>query len=239
MAGENRAGVIALGITSGVLAVIAVGLLVATLVLGWMYVRQDSDGFLESRTVDLSTDGYAIASEELQFEEVPVGWLPANLVGTFRVEAESSSAAVFIGLGPSSEVDDYLEGVGHSRVTSLGTFFGVDYQELEGGPAEDPDLQDFWIATAQGTGTRQVEWEAEAGDWTIVVMNADASSGVDTAVSVALDNRWLPLAFLMTGLIFLLTGLGAMLTGVAAFRRSRRRTTTPAVDQSELTEVAG
>jgi hypothetical protein len=69
----------------------------------------------------------------------------------------------------------------------------------------------------------------------MVVMNADASSGVDAAVSVALDNRWLPLAVLMTGLLFLLTGVGATLTGLAAFRKSNRQTT-GIVDQPEFTD---
>ncbi|HXV71230.1 MAG TPA: hypothetical protein VEB69_07470 [Acidimicrobiia bacterium] len=238
MAKEHRASSIALGVTSGVLAVIACGLLLATVALVWLYVQQGPDGFLESRNVDLSTSGYAIVSEELQFEGAPAGWLPADLIGMFRVEAESSSASVFLGLGPSSEVDEYLDGVDYSRVSGLGPFSGVDYQEFDGGPAEDPNAQDFWAATAQGPGAQQIEWEAESGDWTILVMNEDASSGVNTALSVAIANRWLPLAALVTGLIFLVTGVGATLTGLAAFRRARQQTTAT-VDKPELSDVAG
>jgi hypothetical protein len=233
----HSVGRIVLGVTSGVLAVIAAGLLIATLALGWMYLQQDSDGYLESRTVDLSTSGYAIASEGLEFEEVPVAWLPAGLIGTFRVEAESSSEPVFIGLAPSPEVDEYLDGVDHSRVSGLGVLSRLDKQELGGGPAKDPGAQAFWMATAHGPGPQRIEWEAEPGDWTMVVMNADASSGVDAAVSVALDNRWLPLAVLMTGLLFLLTGVGATLTGLAALRQSKQQTTAT-VDQPEFTDVA-
>jgi hypothetical protein len=164
MAVEHRVGRTVLGVTSGVLAVMAAGLLIATLALGWMYLQRGSDGFLESRTVDLSTSGYAIASEGLEFEEVPVAWLPADLIGTFRVQAESSSEPVFIGLAPSSEVDEYLDGVDHSRVSSLRALSRLDNQEVGGGPAEDPGAQDFWMATAHGLGPQQIEWEAEAGD---------------------------------------------------------------------------
>ena len=39
-----------------------------------------------------------------------------------------------------------------------------------------PAAQTFWAATS--TGGRQLEWKAREGEWTVVVMNADATPGV-------------------------------------------------------------
>lgn len=224
MSVASRTRKIALGTTSAVLAVITAGLVVAIVAMVWLYAQRDSDGFLESRTVSLSTNGYAIASHELDFEGVPDEWLPANLVGTFRVEAESATEPVFIGVAPSSKVDDYLDGVAHSRVSDIGTFSSVDYDEVEGGEAaEDPDVQDFWTRTAQGEGKQQIEWEAESGEWTILVMNADASEGVRVAASMAIKNAWLSLVILVMAIVALFTGGIAVVTGIKAFRQSRRQ----------------
>lgn len=230
---------VALGTTSAVLAVITAGLVVAIVAMTWLYAQRDSDGFVESRTVTLTTDGYAIASEELDFEGVPDEWLPANLVGTFRVEAESATEPVFIGVAPSSSIDDYLDGVAHSRVSSIGTLSRLDYREVEGRrSAEDPDAQDFWTTTARGEGKQQIEWEAESGEWTIVVMNADASEGVEVAASLAINNAWLSLAILLVGVVTLFIGGLALLTGIKAFRSSNRHPV-ETVDNPELTRVAG
>lgn len=219
MTARNNATRVVLGTTSAVLAVIAAGLLAAAAAMVWLYIQRDSDGSLESRTVTLSTEGYAIASEELDFEGVPGDWLPANLIGTFRVEAESSSDAVFIGAGPSSEVDKYLEGVAHTRVANIGPFTTVDYHDVEGSEAaEDPDAQDFWTTTAVGKGVQQIEWEAEAGEWTIVMMNADASEDVEVRASMAIGNAWIPLATLVITVLALLTTGIAVMIGMAALR---------------------
>lgn len=235
---ERRAGTIALGISSVVLAVITAGLLIATAAMTWLYVQRDSDGFLESRRVILSTDRYAIASDELEFEGVPDEWLPANLIGTFRVEAQSSTEPVFIGVAPSSDVDEFLDGVAHTRVSGIGSFFRVDYEEVDGaGAPDDPAAQDFWVTKAQGQGNQRIEWEAESGEWTIVLMNADASGGMEVATSMAIDNRWLPLAIVLTGIIALFTGGVALVTGRAAVRRSRRQKT-ETVDTPELSGIA-
>src|SRR5262249_12981155 len=42
-----------------------------------------------------------------------------------------------------------------------------------------PDQQTFWVAKASGSGTQTVDWSIEPGTWAVVIMNADASPGVD------------------------------------------------------------
>ncbi|HEU4319573.1 MAG TPA: hypothetical protein VFS66_05790 [Acidimicrobiia bacterium] len=218
---RDNARKVVLGTTSAVLAVIAAGLLAAAVAMVWLYIQRDSDGFLESRTVTLSTEGYAIASEELDFDGVPGDWLPANLIGTFRVEA-SSSDEVFIGAGPSTEVDEYLDGVPHTLVANIGPFTTVHYHDVQGfEAAEVPGAQDFWTTTASGESLQQIEWEAEPGEWTIVMMNADASEDVQVRASMAISNPWIPLATAVITVLALLTTAIAVITGMAAFRGPR------------------
>jgi hypothetical protein len=45
-----------------------------------------------------------------------------------------------------------------------------------------PGEQRIWAASVQGAGTQTLEWDVEDGDWSLVVMNADGSRGVDAEV---------------------------------------------------------
>ncbi len=62
--------------------------------------------------------------------------------------------------------------------------FEASYREHggDGRPAPPAD-QDFWAASAHGPGTQTVAWDLDDGDWSIVVMNADGSRGIDTNIS--------------------------------------------------------
>jgi hypothetical protein len=64
--------------------------------------------------------------------------------------------------------------------------FHASYRDHGGDrrPARPAD-QHFWAASAHGSGTQTVAWDLEDGDWSIVVMNADGSRGVDTDISAA------------------------------------------------------
>ena len=66
--------------------------------------------------------------------------------------------------------------------------FHASYRDRDQGGELRPALpadQDFWAASAHGAGTQTVAWDLEDGDWSIVVMNADGSRGVDTDISAA------------------------------------------------------
>ena len=52
-----------------------------------------------------------------------------------------------------------------------------------------PGAQRFWAASAQGGGTQALTWDVEDGDWSVVVMNADGSPGVDAGVSAGASAR--------------------------------------------------
>ena len=158
-------------------------------------------GYLTSDNVQVSSTGHAVTIEEIDLDGLDGDWL----LGTARVRATAAQgSSVFIGVAPTNDVSDYLDGVAHSTVTELDD---TEYAEHPGGaPSEAPADSDIWEAQASGPGTQSLTWEPEDGDWTMVVMNQDGSAGVDVTADVGATVpvlpravRWLLLASLLSG----------------------------------------
>jgi hypothetical protein len=110
-------------------------------------------------------------------------------LGNVRLAVESSAGKpVFVGIARTSDVSNYLHGTSYTSVTDVDYLpFHASYRDRDHGgerPARPAD-QDFWAAAAHGSGTQTLAWDLEDGDWSIVVMNADGSRGVDTDISAA------------------------------------------------------
>ena len=84
-----------------------------------------------------------------------------------------------------------------------------------------PEHAGIWTASNQGAGTQTVDWEIEDGDWSVVVMNADGSLGVDADISAGADVPFLNelgWTALGSGSFALVLGIGLV---VLAVRRPR------------------
>ena len=46
-----------------------------------------------------------------------------------------------------------------------------------------PTTEPIWVAWASGSGEQTLDWTIEPGEWAVVIMNADGSTGVSTDVS--------------------------------------------------------
>ena len=116
----------------------------------------------------------------------------------------------------------YLDGVAQARIDDVEVDpFRVEYDFTDGADqAEPPGEQDFWVA--QGTDDQPLEWELEGGDWVVVVMNADGSSGVSVDAAVAAKVDWLlPLALglLIGGFVFVVVGSLLLVFGAIGLSR--------------------
>jgi hypothetical protein len=138
------------------------------------HTQRDSAGYLMSNTRTYATTTHAITSDSFRvYGTGPV----RDVVGTVRVRVQSSSP-VFIGIGPTADVDRYLAGTGHAVARQFDAGSG-DFRTYSGGPpATRPAQQTFWAAATTGTGTRTITWRPSSGHWRLVAMNSDGSSGV-------------------------------------------------------------
>ncbi len=150
-------------------------------------LQKDDAGYLATDSHRFATDRSAIASEAMDFDAKVTDF---DGYGKVRLQAESNAGEpVFVGIASAEDADEYLAGTDHARVSELDYMpFDADYDEHKAarGPAA-PAAQDIWKASSQGDGKQTVTWDAEHGDWTVVVMNADGSPRVDADVSAGAD----------------------------------------------------
>jgi hypothetical protein len=99
-----------------------------------------------------------------------------------------------------------------------------------------PAGQEFWVASATGAGRQALTWDIQAGDWDVVVMNADASRGVTVDATAGIKTGLLlPIGIgLLAG--GLATGGGAAVLIVVALKKEEGgpAAARPAQDQAPL-----
>jgi hypothetical protein len=216
-------GKIALLVTGVVLAFIGFALAAGGGAMLWAHSTQrDAEGYVTSPRYQFQTEGYALTAEQIHLGAVPRGERVPG-IGRFavRLDVESSGARpVFVGVAREADVDVYLQGVAHSEITRLDAPGGGASYRTEPGTATPapPTEQDFWEASAEGTGPQRLTWRTEPGAWAVVVMNSDATPGVAVDASAAAQAGFLlPLAvgLLIAGL-FLLAAATVLIVAATA-----------------------
>ena len=176
-----KAGKVAL-ITTGSLA----GMLAAALLGGavWLFnLNTDPVGYVVTDTNPVATASYALAANDVDVND-DFGWL-LDRGPKLRVRSESDKP-LFIGIARSEDVEHYLAGVAHEGVTELDLDPLALTTERRAGAAAPavPASQAFWAASVEGTGLQTLEWDGGYEQWSVVIMNADASPGVDADLSL-------------------------------------------------------
>jgi hypothetical protein len=183
--------------------------------------QRDDEGFVMSATETYSTSTYALVSDVITIDGPGVEWdkLLDDLVGDVKVRSVSDEA-VFVGIGPTDEVTEYLRGVRYEQVGDLAEPSGTVVPGRDR-PA-DPAAQDFWVASSTGAGEQTLRWNVQDGDWRAVVMTDDGSRPVEAELAIGAE-----VPDLLGISLGLLAGGGVLLAlaGVAlvvAVRGSRR-----------------
>ncbi len=178
---------IALVVTGSLASLFAAGLLAIGGLALWGDSQKDSDGYISTDTHRFEAGTRALATENLDVDLGDADWVAQpNDLGKVRVQVDSrGNKPVFVGIARTSEVENYLAGVSHSTLTDVNTSpFDADYDDHAGNRRPvAPAHSQIWAASEHGSGKQTLKWDIEDGDWSVVVMNADGSAGVDADIS--------------------------------------------------------
>lgn len=178
---------IALTVTGALASLVATALVVGGIAAVWGDAQKDSDGYLTTHTQRFEASTRALASDNLDVDLGDADWLAdTDDLGKLKVTAESrDDKSLFVGVARTGDVEKYLSGVPHTTVDDVEVSpFEADYTRHAGNRHPvSPEHAGIWAASSHGKGEQAIDWEIEDGDWSIVVMNADGSLGVDADIS--------------------------------------------------------
>ena len=186
---------------------------------------RDDDGFFISEGYTFAQPSHAIVSEDIEILSEAPSWLIDRITDPVDLRIQGTSASgegLFVGVAPTTDVAIYLSGVAHHEVTSLdfdgSTIAGVDYRSVEGTAVPTrPGSQTMWEVSTEGAAVQTLDWSLESGSWTVVLMNADASAGVDAdlALGAKISNivaiSWIVMAI---GIVSVLGGMYLVYRGI-------------------------
>ncbi len=209
----------ALIITGSLAVLLAAGLLAGA---AWIHKANiDSAGYMVTDNHPVQTVTHAFASRDLDVNG-DFDWF-LDRGPELRVNAESSKP-LFIGIARSDDVERYLAGVEYDEVTDLDIDpFALTTERHTG--TDDlaaPSSQTFWEASAQGIGPQTLAWDGGYGQWSVVVMNADASPGVDAQLNFGAHVpylNWVGIGGAIGGAFLLILAGGLFYLGVRSTPR--------------------
>jgi hypothetical protein len=184
---------------------------------------KDADGYLTTGAQRFSTQQYALTTASLEIGTGGPGFLlKADRYGTVRLDAmPKGGKPLFVGVARTRDVDAYLLNSAHTTVTDIDVDpFEPAYEDSSGtGTPARPADQRFWAATSDGS--KPLDWKVKDGTWSVVLMNADGSRGVDAKVSAGASLPWLDEVELAAwiGAAFMLVLGGALLAGGLRLQR--------------------
>ncbi|MBP2266116.1 hypothetical protein J3A64_001580 [Pseudarthrobacter sp. PvP004] len=223
----KKPGHIVLLVVGIVLSLLGVTMAAAGAAAAWLASSQDDGAFFTSPTERYTVSSRALVSPQLDAvgEGTPER-LPFD-VGTLRLRATATEAGreVFIGIAPQNEVDGYLAGVHHTELREVKFQpFRPVYRDVPGSsPPAAPGAQQFWAASASGPGEQELTWNIAPGNWTVVVMNADASGGVSADLQAGFRSDLIKpaaMGLLFAGVLAILIGVPLLVLGAVGLGRA-------------------
>ena len=219
-----RVGRVAAAVGGSLLILAGLGAAGSGIALGVVDHTRTDTGLISTPPVIIDTAAAAAQLGPVDLSWTgPAEWTAAAALGQVQVTARAanSDAALFIGVGPAADVADYFADVRTAQLTPLGEVrTAADSVPVR--PATPPAAQSFWAAASDGTGTQTLTWASAPGTWTVVIMNADGTAGVQaiaTLAAAAPALASLVLALLITGAGLALCGAG-LVTAAAIPRRN-------------------
>ena len=218
LGGDAMARRVVLFVVGGVLLVIGV---LAAIAGGALMAFFGSNDTLSSGVQQVSTPTRALVSAADSIQGASGAQTVFGSV-RLRVTATPTGAGhlLFLGIGPASAVDRYLNGVSHDVATDVSvTPFHLTLARQGGTAAPPPpESQSFWVAKASGNHPT-LTWTVTSGSYRVVVMNTDAAAPVAFAGGL---NLTIPHSFaigiglLIGGIVLVLIAIVLIVLGARA-----------------------
>lgn len=164
-----------------------------------------ADGSVGIAPTRLIGSGYAITLPQL---DVPS--LPAGQHVTLDVALQQGDRPMFLGIGPSTDVDAYLRDVPIDVIEQIDQPGAARTSSVTGDalPAS-PGAQPFWAITATGDAP-SISWTAEPGAWTLVVMATPPRRALNVTATGSVTLPVLgPLGFVLLAIAVAVLAAGA------------------------------
>jgi hypothetical protein len=173
-------------------------------------IDRDGGGFVSTGPLQMSTDTFAIVGDLRG--DGPAWLYGSTILGDAQVRVRSQRGnTLFVAIARTSDVERYLAGAGYATIDHFGTSAKTTHP---GRAPSSPQETSIWAVSRTGAGEVTVPWTPRTGDWSIVMMNADAAGGVAVSGSLAAKVPLLPWVAggaLMCGL--LLAAVAGLLVG--------------------------
>lgn len=236
-----KAGHWVLLVLGALLTVLGLAATIGGAVLSGAEVAQREGRYLTGDTERYQSTGYALTSPLVVIDPgyaempgvPPVGDLASVQI---RVTPVIPGQEIFIGVAEASDVSAYLQDVPR---TSLGDGSWDVTGNRSGSPSwpdnnedepttpgnrtpAEPTAQDIWVASATGTGTQEITFDLQQGQWSLVVLNADTTRPVWVDLQAGARTEVLgPIGtgLLIGGLIGLVVGVPLLLLGTRGLGR--------------------
>jgi hypothetical protein len=158
----------------------------------------DGEGYIMSGVESLASDSYAIVFEDIDIEiDSDAGpfreWFKDLVTVKLTAKNNNPGKNVFVGIVDYGSVQSYLGDVSYDRLIDTdweydpwgNDFPDYVYRHHSGGaPTGPPTIHSFWTAFATGSGQETLTWGVEPGRYWVVMMNEDASQGVDLDLQI-------------------------------------------------------
>ena len=208
-------------------SMLGTGLLIGGIAASWVNSLQSDGGYLSSPKERFEVGSSAIVGagpDSIRDTAYPAP-LPFD-VGSIRISVASANAGkeTFVGIARRADVEQYLSGANYSQLLNVRFRpFHVEYRETQGSQRPAPPAeQNFWVASASGAGEQHLDWNIQPGNWSVVVMNADASPDVRVDLRAGFrSDLFGPIAagLLAAGAVLLAVGVPLLIFGAQGLGR--------------------
>ncbi len=209
------AGRIVLLVFGIIFLLISFGLLIGGgVILAFEGALRDQDGFYTIRNIPVQISSNALVTEPADIHTGPAWFWDQSHPVTIRVVATSNieQKPIFIGIARTNDLNQYLGNANYDQVTNFSirpNRIGTRHHSGTVAPAP-PTSQNFWVASATGSGAQTLQWDVAPGNYTLALMNADATSPISAqaslGVKIPLVLRTIGWGLLIGGIVLLIIG---------------------------------